>query len=115
MKAFNTKFPTAVKTVWDRKGDIYQATFEMGKADYKACFDETGRITIYKTKTHVPALPAPVLKTIRKQYKGYKIEDVDKVDKSGNIYYQLALRSASDKLQLIVAPDGNIISDEAFW
>lgn len=115
MKTFKAKFPAAAKTEWERKGDIYQAEFEIGRADHKACFDETGRLTIYKMEIPVAELPAPVLKAIRKQYKGYTIDDVDKVDKSGKIYYQVELDGRPADAKVIFSPDGAILNDEAFW
>ncbi|RFS22724.1 hypothetical protein DVR12_13095 [Chitinophaga silvatica] len=115
MKGYKTNFPEATKTQWERKGHIYQAEFEVSKIEYKAHFDETGRLIVFKKAIPVSDLPSPVLRTIRKQYKGFKIGNVEKIQRDGKYLYQVELDGNPNDEKLIFTPDGKIASQETYW
>ena len=54
-------------------------------------------------------LPAPVSTIISTKYIGYKIDDVERVEKDGITYYQVELKGKGKKdLELVFSADGKL-------
>jgi hypothetical protein len=115
MKSMNSNFPAASKVEWERKGNIYQAEFKVDDIEHKARFDQNGHLEVYKKDINSKELPSPVQRTIRREYKGFKIDDAAKVTRDGKALYQVELESSSLEQKLVFTPDGKVASNETYW
>ena len=115
LKTFKNYFPTASKVEWEKKLQQFEAEFEIKRVDHKALFDEKGKLIVYKKDIPFSQLPAPVKQAIRKQYKGFKVDDVQRIARSGNLYYQVELDGHSQPDQKVVfTRDGKIENAHAY-
>lgn len=113
-KNFKKKFPTAKEVEWARKGDRMEADFDVSRVDHKALYDQKGKLLAWKCDVRAGQLPAPVLKTIRSQYKGYKVDDAEKITRDKMELYQVELDGNPD-VSLVFDKDGKVVEDADWW
>src|SRR5690606_21201669 len=89
--SFDTEFPEAVETDWEKKREDFEVDFEVNKADYSALFTKTGEMVMVKQEVELKSLPGPVNEVLQKEYAGYRIEEAEKIDMEGIIYFQIEL------------------------
>lgn len=103
------KFVNAVKIEWEKKNNFYEAEFDIDKTDYKVHVDASGKLLICKTDMKVSELPAAITSAISSEHGGYEIDDADKLDKDGTIYYQVELDAKGKKdKRLVYTADGKL-------
>ncbi|HEY9048977.1 MAG TPA: PepSY-like domain-containing protein [Ohtaekwangia sp.] len=107
--ALQTKFPTATKIKWKQKDADYKAEFKVDSRGHDVWFDKTGKIKKHKEDFPKSQLPAAVKEKIASEFKDFSIDDADKVDAEGKIYYQIDLKNAAgDKRKVLFTPEGKI-------
>jgi uncharacterized membrane protein YkoI len=100
-------FANAADIEWEKKNEIYEAEFDVAHVDYKAHIDASGKLIVYKVDLKVNELPAAIATAISHEYAGYEIDDADKLEKDGTIYYQVELDAKGKKnKQLVYTVDG---------
>ena len=105
-KAFAAKYPTVKNAKWGiEKAGEYEAEFEMNKTGISVLFDEKGTLLEVETEITEAALPQPVKATLAKDFVGYKMGEVEKVEAKGVTKYEMEVKK--DKVQYEVAFDAN--------
>jgi hypothetical protein len=103
------KFSNAGKIEWEKKNNEYEAEFHLDSIEYTVLIDGSGKIVMYKQDIKENELPAVVAGAISQAYAGYKIDDAEKLEKDGVVYYQVELEAKSKKdMQLVFTTDGKI-------
>lgn len=105
IKSFNRYFPNIPKVEWEKKGNQYEAEFDIKRSDHKALFENNGKLIVYKRDIHHGQLPTAVKQAIKQEYPDRKIGDVERIARSGHVYYQVELKGPSD-LRLVYTPEG---------
>lgn len=113
LNALQTKFPNATEVEWELKGDQYKADFEVGKRDHDVWIDKTGNIKKHKEDFPKSELPQAIGQVLEKDFKTYKLDDVDKFDEAGKISYEVKLESASGDLKVMFSPEGKVLEKKA--
>ncbi len=111
MNAFDSKFPNAMDVEWERKGDIFNVDFEIDKIDHEAWMDATGKIIKLETEIKETEVPAAVKATIAKDFKDCHIDDAEKIEKDGKIYYSIELDGKTGDRTIIFDAAGKQVSD----
>lgn len=114
-KSFKKKFPNAKEVEWARNGDRLEADFDVSRTDHKALYQPNGKLLAWKCDIRAGALPPAVTKAIRTQYKGYKIDDAEKVTRDKTELYQVELDGNPDDIRLVFDKEGNIIDTADWW
>ncbi|MFY0255735.1 PepSY-like domain-containing protein [Chitinophaga sp. 30R24] len=114
-KAFNKKFSGASDLEWERNGELYEAGFQIKQVDHKALFDENGDLLVYKKDIQITELPTAVLQTIRTRYEKFKIDEAEKVERKGKVYYQVELDGEPNDQKLIFNKAGKEDNSETYW
>src|SRR5690606_15500595 len=78
--SFDKAFTKASKVEWEMKGNLYNAEFEIGRRDYEVWLDQKGSFVKVKKEMRANELPAVVLNSVKQNYKGYRIADVDRFE-----------------------------------
>lgn len=115
VNTFISKFPKTTGLEWERKGELYEAEFDVKNIDHKALLDLSGKLIMFKHDIRPSDLPKIVRNTIRNQYKGYRIDDVEKVDNDGIIFYQVDLDGQPNDQKLVITKDGKVESNQQYW
>lgn len=115
VNTLNAKFPKTTGLEWEKKGDLYEAEFDVNNVDHKALLDASGKLVMFKRDIRPADLPKIVRNTIRNQYKGYRIDDAEKLEKNGVIFYQVDLDGQPDDQKLVITKDGKVDSSQQYW
>ena len=108
LKSFQEKFGNATEVKWETKTELYKAEFKVNKRGHDVWIDKTGKIT--KTKEDFPKkdLPAAIQQQITSEFKAYKLDDADKIEMDGKVFYQVELDGASDDRKVLFSADGKV-------
>lgn len=102
-----SKFANAVDIEWEKKNNFYEAEFDVDKIDHKAHIDASGKLLSYKTDININELPAAVTGAVNTGHAGFNIDDAEKLEKDGTIYYQVELDAKGQKdKKLVYTADG---------
>ena len=108
LKAFQEKFASATEVKWETKSELYKAEFKVNKRGHDVWIDKTGKIT--KTKEDFPKkdLPAAIQQQITSEFKAYKLDDADKIEMDGKVFYQVELDGTADDRKVLFSADGKV-------
>ncbi|SMO87745.1 Putative beta-lactamase-inhibitor-like, PepSY-like [Saccharicrinis carchari] len=110
VNSFKKEFPKASDVEWDRQGDQYNVEFEIGFFDdYEAWFSATGKLIRYTQDISSSKLPKAVKEAIKNQYKGYRIDDAEKITENKAVSYSVEIEKGNDELELVFSADGKLI------
>ncbi len=115
LKSFSKYFPATSKVEWEKKGNQFEAEFDVKRADHKALFDANGQLAVYKRDINAGQLPQAVKQAIKDQYHNYKIDGVERVARNGHLYYQVELDGKPADLKLVFTRDGKLDSSIGWW
>lgn len=113
--ALKAKFPKTTGLDWEMKGELYEAEFDVNMVDHKALLDASGKFVIFKRDIRAAKLPQAVRNTIQSQYKDFRIDDAEKLEKEGIIYYQVELDGKPHDQKLVFTADGKIADSQQYW
>lgn len=106
MNSFRTQFAEAQKTDWEKKGNHYEAEFELGTAERTAVLDASGKILLLKQEIAKTELPAAVADAIKQNYKSYDLEETEKIEYEGKTYYEVELSRFFMDKEAVFTADG---------
>lgn len=110
-----TKFAHATDIDWEKKEDKFEAEFDINNTDHKALLDASGKLIMYKMDIAIQDLPPAVSGSINSQHAGYVIDDAEKLEKDGKVYYQVELDARGKKeKRLVYTTDGQPAADIQF-
>jgi hypothetical protein len=108
LNAFQGKFASIPEVKWETKGELYKAEFKVDKRGHDVWIDKSGKITKHKEDFPKKDLPAVIQQQITKEFKDYKLDDADKIEMDGKIFYQVELDGTSDDRKVLFSADGKV-------
>ena len=108
LNTFQTKFPNAKDIDWELKGDLYKVEFEIGSRGHDLWLDKSGVIKKHKEDFPKSELPQVIRQKIEAEFKGYKIDDVDKVEENGAVFYLVDLDGTAGDRKVLFTSAGEI-------
>jgi hypothetical protein len=111
-KMFTAKFPKATDVKWEieNKKD-FEANFKIGNVEQSATFDKSGEWLETEIEISISQLPAAVSQSVKKEFPDYKFKEASSIDsKINGKCYEVEISKGKDKLDVLVSPDGKIIS-----
>lgn len=110
MNSFSKAFPKAVKVEWEMKGDLYNADFDVDRRDHEVWINNTGAIVKHKQEIKSRELPAAVSQSLKKNFKGFWIDDVDKYEIGKQFFYKIELKTLTQEKNIVVDSKGTIVN-----
>ena len=111
LNAFSAAYPNAADIEWEKKGNIYNVEFEIGKTEHEIWYNAEGKVLKHKTEIPLSEVPAAVTEMLRKDFSDYKIDDIDLVEEGGKTFYVVDLDGSPSDRVLHVSPDVKILSN----
>lgn len=115
INTIKAKFPNTSRLEWEKKGDLFEAEFHVNNIDHKALLDPSGKLLVYKRDIRAADLPRAVKNTIRKQYANFRIDDVEKLEREGAVFYQVELDGEPHDQKLVISAEGKVDSSQQYW
>ncbi len=115
VNSFKKAFPGATDVEWEMDGDRYKVEFEIGllRLDHDAWYDATGQLLKHQEEISTGDLPKKGAAAIKREFKGYRIEDVEKITEGNQVAYTLEVKSRTEEWKLAVDSAGNILNKVA--
>jgi len=111
LNTFKQKFPKAADVEWKLKNQLYNVEFEIGRVDHEAWINSTGSIVKHKQDITEGELPKSVSGSISKNYKGYRLDDAEKIETGGKFLYKVELKTASKEEDLVFDQNGKLVEN----
>lgn len=94
---------------------FYKALVGIGGNDYEVAVGENGLLLekilqLVSTNISIDECPTPVIKTLREEAKGAKVDLVERVAEAKSVQFVIDVTLQKNKYQIIIAEDGNLIS-----
>src|SRR5690606_17681818 len=112
---FQKAFPNATDVEWEMDGHLYKVEFEIGtqKFDHDVWYDDAGQLLKHKEEISRNSLPRQVAAVIKQEFKGYRIDDVEKITEGDKVTYKLEVKSRTEEWNLTLDADGNVLTKVA--
>jgi hypothetical protein len=117
LNSLKTKYPFSTDVKWQKHGNFYEAEFDINDTtEVSAQIDENGNIIMEKQDIPYSELNLTVTSVIKTQFRNYKMDDIEKIEKNGNVYYQVELkRKGKKELNLVFSNDGQEQKSISYW
>lgn len=114
LNQFQQNFPKAKQVEWEKKPGYYEVEFEIGMKDrdHEIWYDSTGKVLYHKEEIAKGDLPAPVINTLKKDFKSYRIKDVKRIFRAGSVTYKMEAKSITEAWELVIDAGGKIIGQK---
>lgn len=108
LNAFQSKYSNATDVEWEKQGDLYKVEFEIGNRDHDLWVDKNGNIKKHKEEVTKTELPEAVVKKLKTDFRDYRVDDVDRIETNGKVYFQIDLDSFTGDREVLFLADGSI-------
>ncbi|MEX2594654.1 MAG: PepSY-like domain-containing protein [Anditalea sp.] len=113
--SFSQEFTNAIDVEWEKKKGNYEVDFEIKETDFSALFNPEGQLLKFKQDIQKEDLPDVVTTKIQENYPGHYIDDVDKLEIKGTVYYQIDLDGKIIDRKAIYTADGHKDESVKYW
>lgn len=112
LNQFNKDFSKATDVDWEMEGNLYNVDFEMGwNIDHEVWYNAEGKITKHKEDIALKELPKVVSSRINTDFKGYNIDDLERITENGKVVYKMELNSLLNQdWDVVVDASGKVLS-----
>src|SRR5690606_38063889 len=94
LNQFNKQFPKATDIEWEMNGDLYNVDFETGwNIDHEVWYNAEGKIVKHKEDISKAKLPKVVKDRIQSDFKGYFIDDLERITNNGKVAYKMEMNA----------------------
>lgn len=109
--AFSARFSKAKDVRWDMEDKTtYEAEFTMGGTAMSALFDRKGTWKETETRIGKDALPSAVTATIAKDFQGYEMEEIQRIDNSKNeVSYEVEFEKGDRSMEVVFDANGHVL------
>ena len=113
--SFQQHFEKASDVEWKKKGNLYEVEFETGvlRSDHEVCIDSLGVIVSHRQDLAESDLPEQVKAVVSQNFPGFRIEDIEKMEKGKTVYYELELEKRFEEWKVIISQEGKILEKAA--
>ena len=112
---FKQAFPDAMDVEWEMDGNLYKVEFEMGmrKLDHDVWYNDAGQLLKHKEEISKNSLPKQVGNSVKQEFKGYRLEDVEKITEGDKVTYKLEVKSSMEEWKLTLDSNGKVLTKVA--
>ena len=109
-QAFAKKFPAATDVKYEMEKKDYEINFKDKGVEMSANFDATGKWLETETEIKQSDLPKEVLASVAKNFAGFKISEVAKVESADKgLCYEMDLKKDKEGYEVQFSPKGDIL------
>lgn len=117
LNTVKAKYPAAQDVDWEKHSNYYEAELDLNDStEVTLRIDAAGTLLMQKQDVSVYELPNSITTVLQNQYKDYHVDDVEKLEKDGSVYYQVELERNGEKdVKRVFAADGREEKTIAYW
>lgn len=109
---FNKQFPKVTDVEWEMDGNYYRVDFEKGwNIDHEVWYSSEGKIIKHKEDISKSELPKAVNNKLKTDFKGYGIDDLERITDNGEVVYKMELNALTQTdWDVVIDSEGKILS-----
>ena len=112
-KAFTKEFPKGAGASWSLDEGNYEVNFLVNQVKNSATFDKDGKWLEKEATLKEKELPKPVKTTLKKEFKGFKLNTVEQVETPDKgIQYHIVITKGGESFDLQLSPTGDVLNKE---
>jgi hypothetical protein len=117
LNTVKASYPEANSVEWKKLDTNYEAEISVNDStEASARVTADGRILMRKLEIPSTEIPAVLQELVKTNYGIYDIDDVERVEKDGLVYYQMELEAKGKKdLELVFTIDGKPADSIPYW
>lgn len=108
LNSFTKTFPKAQDVEWEKKGDLLNAEFDIGRRDHEVWLNNKGEIVKHKKEIKASELPGAVSSSIKQNFKGYRVDDADQFEEAKQVFYKVELETFTDEKKVVFDKNGKM-------
>jgi hypothetical protein len=109
---FRVDYPKASDVEWETTGDVYEVEFDVRFRDCKAYYAADGHLLMTVEETYRSELPAVVKNAAEAKYPKYHFEDIDKIRRGTEVFYNVEMELRNAEVALLIQSDGTIRNEK---
>ena len=114
-QAFANKFPLATDVTYEMKKSNYDVSCRDKGVRVYSNFDPTGKWLETKTAIVESDLPKEVTASVTKDFPGFKISEVNTIEKSGKpLFYKMDLKNGTEGYKVEFSSKGDVMKKTPF-
>ncbi|QCR23155.1 PepSY-like domain-containing protein [Pontibacter sp. SGAir0037] len=112
---FKKDFPKASDVEWEKEGDLYHVEFETGwNTDHEIWYQPSGSVSKLKEDITRKELPKEVINRINSDFKGYSLDDLERIRTGAETVYKVELSSFTKQdLEVVLDAKGSVLNQKA--
>ncbi len=112
-----SKYSSSDKIEWEKRSNGYEAEVKSGTNETKVLVDASGNIVMQKQEISKDSLPVAITDVINSTYKDYTLDEAERIEKAGVIYYQVELdgKGSTKDLELVFDANGKPAAGIDYW
>lgn len=112
--SFAQRFPNTKGAEWSKESESeFEAEFKTAGKKQSANFEQTGKWLVTETEIKKAELPKAVQAALTKEFVGYKIEEMEKVETANEgMQYEVELEKGELKYEVLFSADGKVLKKE---
>lgn len=120
LKTFKAAYPNAKDIEYTKEKEdgqaVYEIEFELSERELEALYNADGKLLEVEEEIGLKEVPAVVLNQLKKEFKSYEIEEVERVNKDNQTYYELEVEiienNQEKEYELLYSADGKLVKRE---
>lgn len=108
VEVFRKQFPKATNVEWEMENKTFEVDFKMDFSEQEIIFAPNGKIMMKKQEILISELPNEIKLQLDRDFKNEIIDDIQKITKGKNIYYQIELENPEEN-QMVFNENGNLV------
>lgn len=111
------KYPIANNVDWEKYGNVYEAELDINDSvEISVRIDDSGNLLMQKQDVPNNDLSTGIKTVIQDHYKDHRLNEVEKIEKNGAVYYQVELKGKGKKeVNLVFSADGREEKSISYW
>lgn len=111
LNQFEKQFPKAKEVEWKKSGELYKVEFETNWSDdHDVWYNAEGKMVKHKEELSSRNLPKSIQEYLSKEYKYYKIDDVERITENDEVIYKVEVERRDREIKLLFHEDGSLIN-----
>ena len=117
LNTLKAKYPLATDVDWKKQGNLYEAELDINDTtEISVRIDDAGKLIMHKQDVSSNDLTSGIMGILKNKYKDYSIDDIEKIESSSAIYYQVELKGkGKKKLNLVFSEEGREENNISYW
>lgn len=108
LNSFEKTYPKAAKVEWELQGSQYNVEFKLGWVEHEVWMDAQGKIIKHKREILESEIPDLVLKTIKRDFTSYHIDDCAVYEVEKQTFYKIELKKQNVDRTVFIDSSGKI-------